>query len=49
MFLHVPVAKKHNCQAQDWKNTFFQNGDCECALVPFENEVIDCYIFTDVK
>lgn len=51
MFLHVLVAKKHNCVKHRTtnQNTFFQNGDCECALVPSENEVIGCYIFTDAK
>jgi len=37
-------------QAQDYKlEYFFQNGDCERAVVPFKNEVIGCYVFTDAK
>lgn len=51
MFLHVLFAKKHNCfkHRTTNQNTFFRKKDCECALVPFENEVTGCYVFTDAK
>lgn len=45
------VAKKHNCfkHRTTNQNSFSQNDNCEHALVPFENEVIGCYVFTDAK